>query len=176
MNTSTIDTAIEQAYNAALNNPNLFNYEETKNLFFQPPTPLEGDANKTVEVHVYRHVSGQKGFRVVGRIKSGLCVVTRIKNYGPDTESEKPWPSDIDAAIDEFNKQRLQIAQQYINQYFDAFTLVELSKKLAAGSFQQYPKIAATLEWMDQVKLLVLNQQNPTFPAPPYSAAEVLAE
>ena len=175
MNTTLLDNAIEDAYNAALNNPNLFNYEETKNLFFQPPTPVNGNDKQTVEVHVYKHVSGEKGFRVVGRLKEGLFLATRVKNSGADTDSEKPW-GNLEEEHTSFLRGRDVLAEQFINQYFNTFDLVELSRKLAVGSFAIYPKAAATLEWVDSCKAIARVQKTPSFPTPPYSVAEVLSE
>lgn len=175
MNTTLLDNAIEEAFNAALNNSDLFNYEETKSLFFQPPTPVNGDVDQTVEVHVYKHVSGQKGFRVVGRLKEGLFLATRVKNSGPDVDSEKPW-GNLDEQYASFLRGRDSLAEQFINQYFNTFDLVELSKKLAVGSFAVYPKAAATLEWVDICKAIARIQETPNFPAPPYPVAEVVSE
>ncbi len=91
MDTTLIDNAIEQAYNERSSDPYLFDWETTKSYFFQPETPVNGNPNQTVEVHLYKNFDGQKGFRVVGRIKNGSLVATRVKNFGPDTASEKPW-------------------------------------------------------------------------------------
>jgi hypothetical protein len=82
MNLTAINSAIEVAYANALANGG------------QRVMPHAIEPNVTIQTDEYTSISGD-GFRVVCIIKgqNGASVI-RVKNYGPDTNSEKEWPSE----------------------------------------------------------------------------------
>jgi len=81
MSEEEINQAIESAYLAALPNPKTIEAQEiSPNIFLR--------------TDVYNSNIGS-GFKVVCIVFSeNGASVFRIKNYGPDTKSETPWPSE----------------------------------------------------------------------------------
>ena len=81
MSEAEINQAIEEAYLAALSNPQIIeNQEISPNVFL-----------RTV---VYNSNIGS-GFKIICNVFSeNGAFVFRIKNYGPDTQSETPWPEE----------------------------------------------------------------------------------
>jgi hypothetical protein len=83
MNLTAINTTIETAFTAAL-----FNAQK------QSAQPVGNNPNQTVAVVTYDAPTGS-GFRVVGTINIDGCKIIRVRNYGPDTASEREWPDNI---------------------------------------------------------------------------------
>ena len=87
MNLGPINSAIDAAFSDALANPQKV-----------APAPVNGSANQTIQTVVYQAPTGS-GFRVVGTVIVNGVRITRIKNNGPDTASERDWPADIEAEV-----------------------------------------------------------------------------
>jgi len=88
MNITAINSAIDEAYsNAILNGgQRVFSHAIANNV--------------TLQTDSYNSINGN-GFRVVCIVKrqDGASVV-RVKNYGPDINSEKEWPEEgIEVAL-----------------------------------------------------------------------------
>jgi hypothetical protein len=96
MDLTAINAAIDAAYQAALANPQK-----------QAPQAVGGNANQTVSVVTYVAPAGP-GFRVVGTLNVGGCRIVRVRNHGPDTASERAWPSDIESHVAEIVAQAKQ--------------------------------------------------------------------
>jgi len=92
MQTATLDAAADAAFAEAVQNP------------VRVPRHWIAD-NATLQTDTYVAPDGV-GFRVVCRIVDALSgvAVARVRNYGPDTDSERPWPADIEL---ELNRLRL---------------------------------------------------------------------
>jgi hypothetical protein len=79
MNTEIIDNEINLLYNQSLDNPQII-----------PPYFIDGNEDYICEVETYESLEGN-GFRIVGRLKENGKTYIRIKNYGPDVNSERAW-------------------------------------------------------------------------------------
>jgi hypothetical protein len=83
VNIAYLDAVVEAEYQAAVLNP-------------ERRHPVEVLPNVTVQTDLYVAPEGQ-GFRVVCNVAdpTTFAVVSRVKNYGPDAQSETPWPDDV---------------------------------------------------------------------------------
>jgi len=116
------------------------------------PTQVGDDPNQSVRTDTYTAPTGA-GFRVVGTITEHGCNVSCVRNHGPDTRSERSWPTDFDT----------EIAQQ-------------LALKLASAKTAKAREIyntgrAATLVLFGQLPLGVQAQFSPVL-----TAADVAAK
>jgi hypothetical protein len=79
MDTKIIDKEIELLFNQSLEDPQIIR-----------PYFVRGNTNLVAEVQTYTSLEGN-GFRVVGKLKKNNKTYIRVKNYGPDTQSEMTW-------------------------------------------------------------------------------------
>jgi hypothetical protein len=79
MNTEIIDNEIDKLYNLSLNSPQII-----------PPYFVGENQNYIVSVDTYTSLEGN-GFRVVGKLKEDGKTYIRVKNHGPDVNSERDW-------------------------------------------------------------------------------------
>lgn len=88
MNLATINSAIDAAYADALSNGG------------QRVMPHAIAPNIMLQTDIYVAPSGS-GFRVICTIRrNDGAFIQRVKNYGPDTNSEKQWPEEgIEVAL-----------------------------------------------------------------------------
>lgn len=88
MDLTTINLAINTAYNAAIANGGL------------GAAPQVIAPNVTLHTEPYVSTEGS-GFRIVCIVKrEDGAIVVRVKNYGPDTNSEIEWPQEgIEVAL-----------------------------------------------------------------------------
>lgn len=88
MDITAINSAIDSAYADALANGG------------QRVRPQVIAPNVTIQTDSYASMNGS-GFRVLCFIKrADGAFVLRVKNYGPDTQSEREWPQEgIEAAL-----------------------------------------------------------------------------
>ncbi len=137
MDLTPINSAIDAAFAAAHANPQK-----------QAPTPVAGNLDQTVAVVTYVAPTGS-GFRVVATLNIGGCRITRVKNHGPDTASERAWPADIEAHV--------------------AAEVAKAKASKAKAIYQQGR--AATLSIFNQLQLGVQAQFSPVLDASDKAAA-----
>jgi hypothetical protein len=186
MNLSPINSAMQAAFDAALQNPQKV-----------APTQVGDDSNQTVQTVVYEAPTGS-GFRVVGRIKvsnpnneTGFGadhVATKVLNHGPDEASVKDWPTEgIEVAAEAYFAARTQrqraskikAAEAHVLKWFTPLGVSALQDKLLekkeAGELANYPKLVAVYTWMKTIQATAL-AGSITFPDSPHTFDEVLAE
>jgi hypothetical protein len=79
MNTKILDKEIDFLY-----------YQSLEDAQIISPYFVRGNKNFICEVETYESLEGN-GFRVVGKLKENGKTYIRVKNYGPDINSEKAW-------------------------------------------------------------------------------------
>lgn len=159
MDTTAINSAMAAAFSAGVK---------------QPPTPVGGDSNKTVQVVTYQAPNGS-GFQVIGRIKVGGYVATRVLNSGPDAASERDWPADIEDEAQKYALACVEKAKAFISRFISPLAISDGQQKMATRDLSTLPKTVAVATWLQTVKSLALAGQV-IFPNPPFTEIEVLAE
>ena len=169
MNLTAINSAMQAAYDAALVNP-----------LKQAPTQVGDDPNQTVQVVIYQAPTGS-GFRVIGRIKVGGYVATKVLNHGPDTGSARDWPVEgIEAAAAAHVSRCVQAGEALVERSgFSAARLVTLMDLLMttkeANALGSRPKLVALYTGLQTVKQTAL-AGSITFPPAPHTFEEVVSE
>ena len=169
MNLETINSAMQAAYDAALVNP-----------VKQAPAQVGDDPNQTVQTVVYVAPNGT-GFRIVGRIKVGGFVATKVMNFGPDTGSVRDWPAEgIEAAAAAHVSKCVQAGEALVERSgFSAARLVTLMDLLMttkeANALGSRPKLVALYAWLQTVKATAL-AGSVQFSAAPFTFEEVVSE
>jgi hypothetical protein len=79
MNTKILDKEINDLYNQSLEDAQIISS------YF-----VRGNKNFICEVETYTSLEGD-GFRVVGKLKENGKTYIRVKNHGPDINSERAW-------------------------------------------------------------------------------------
>jgi hypothetical protein len=169
MDLTAINSAIDAAYAAALSNP-------------QRVMPQTIAPNVTLQTDTYVAPDGL-GFRVVATIfvPEANFRVSRIKNHGPDTESEREWPTEgIEAAAQVHVARCIQAGADFVNRSgFDADRKVILLNKLLKAKDENvvanFPKLVALYGWMETVQQMAVSG-NTFFLKAPYAFDEVIAE
>jgi hypothetical protein len=169
MDLTPLNAAIEAAYQTALINPQLV----------MPQTIAE---NVTLQTDTYTAATGP-GFKVICivTISSVNFRVSRVRNHGPDTASEREWPAEgIEAAAQAHVAKCLTQGAGYVTaKGFDADKKVILLNKLLsvkeADALAAKPKLVALYTWMEIVQGMAIAGQT-MFPQPPHTFEEVLSE
>ncbi len=169
MDLTLLNAAIDAAFAAALTNP-------------QRVTPQVIAENVTLQTDTYVAPTGS-GFRVVCRIKvpEANFTVTRVRNHGPDTASERDWPAEgIEAAAQAHVAKCLSQGAAYVTaKGFDADKKVILLNKLLsvkeAEALAAHPKLVALYTWFETVQGMAIAGQT-MFPPAPHTFEEVIAE
>jgi hypothetical protein len=170
MDLTAINSAIESAYADALANGG------------QRAMPQTIAPNATLQTDTYVAPDGE-GFRVVATIfiPEANFRVSRVKNHGPDTGSEREWPTEgIEAAAQAHVARCIQAGADFVNRSgFDADKKVILLNKLLKakedGTVANFPKLAALYAWMETVQNMAVIGQT-SFLRAPYSFEEVIKE
>lgn len=169
MDLTSLNQAIDAAFAVALANP-------------QRIAPQTVAPNVTLQTDTYVSPKGG-GFRVVCRIivPEANFSVSRVKNHGPDTQSEQDWPSEgIEAAAQAHVARCIAAGENHVTQAgFNADRKVILLNKLLkvkeANALAEHPKLAALYGWMESVQSkAVAGLLN--FAKPPHTFEEVIAE
>ena len=134
MNLGPINSAIDAAFSSALSNPQKV-----------APAPVNGDPNQTVQTVVYQAPAGS-GFRVVGTVIINGTRITRVKNHGPDTGSEREWTADIEAEVVRQVTAAKQAKAVEIYQSGRAATLAIWNAALEAQTIGNRVKLAADFQ------------------------------
>ena len=168
MNLTAINSAIDAAFTAALANPQKV-----------AATPVGSDPNQTVQTVTYVAPTGS-GFRIIGRVKVGGYTAICVRNHGPDTKSERDWPSEgIEAAAAAHVQRCIAGAEATIGKAFSALVLLDGFKRIvsatATNTLVSIPKTVAVATWVETVKQTALAGSN-RFPPAPFTVAEVLSE
>jgi hypothetical protein len=169
MDLAPLNAAIDAAYAAALANPQRV----------MPQTIAE---NVTLQTDTYVAPTGG-GFRVVCRIKVPEVnfTVSKVRNHGPDTASERAWPTEgIEAAAQAHVARCIAQGADYVTRKgFDADRKVILLNKLLqvkeADALASKPKLVALYTWMETVQGMAVAGQT-MFPQPPHTFEEVISE
>lgn len=168
MDLTPLNQAIEAAFAAALANT-------------QRALPQTIAENVTLQTDTYVAPTGS-GFRVVCRVKvpEANFTVTRVKNHGPDTASEREWPAEgIEAAAQAHVARCIAAGAAHVAKGFDADKKVILLNKLLKAKEENtvanFPKLVALYTWMETVQALAVAGQT-YLPACPHTFEEVLAE
>ena len=170
MDLTPLNQAIEAAYAAALANGG------------QRVLPQTIAENVTLQTDTYVAPAGS-GFRVVCTVAvpSMNFRVSRVKNHGPDTASERDWPAEgIEAAAQAHVARCIQAGADYVTRKgFDADRKVILLNKLLKAKetdvLASVPKLVALYTWMETVQALAVAGQT-MFPAAPNTFEEVMSE
>lgn len=168
MDLTAINSTMDAAFSAALANPQK-----------AAPAQVGDDPNQTVQTDTYVAPTGS-GFRVVGRLKVGGYTAICVRNHGPDTKSERDWPSEgIEATAAAHVQRCIAGAETHIARSFSTLILMDGLKRImaaiAAGTLASIPKTVAVATWVETVKQTALAGSN-RFPPAPFTVAEVLAE
>jgi hypothetical protein len=170
MELTVINSAIDAAYADALANGG------------QRVMPQTVAPNVTLQTDTYVAPDGE-GFRVVATIfvPEANFRVSRVKNHGPDTSSEREWPIEGIEAVAKAHVARCieAGAAHVIRAGFDADKKVILLNKLLKvkedSAVADFPKLTALYTWMETVQQMAVSGQ--TFlPKAPYSFEEVIKE
>lgn len=146
MNLETIDQAIDTAYQAALNDPQIV----------APQTIAE---NVTLRTDIYSSPRGE-GFRIVCAVSvpEANFTVLRVRNHGYDSNSERAWPAEgIEAAAQAHVRRCIAAgAAHVVRSGFSADEKVILLNKLLKAkeddALEGCPKLVALYAWMEQVQ------------------------
>jgi len=171
MNLTAINSAIDAAYAAALANGGQRSMRQT----IAP--------NVTLQTDTYVAPDGA-GFRVVARVMVPEANFTaiRVRNHGPNTSSERDWPSEgIEAAAKAHIVRCIQSGADHVNNNgFDADRKVILLNKLLKAKEENavanFPKLTALYGWMETVQGMAISGRAILFPTPPYTFEEVISE
>ncbi len=172
MDLTPLNAATDAAYNAAL---------------AQMPTPERVlpqtiAENVTLQTDTFVAPTGP-GFRVVCTVAvpSVNFRVSRVKNHGPDTASERDWPTEgIEAAAQAHVARCIQAgADHVLRAGFDADRKVILLNKLLKAketdTLASVPKLVALYGWMETIQGLAIAGQT-LFPPALHTFEEVVAE
>lgn len=170
MDLTPLNQAIDAAYDAALANGG------------QRVLPQVIAPNVTLQTDTYVAPTGS-GFRVVCRVTvpEANFTVTRVRNHGPDTQSEHEWPNEgIETAAKSHVARCIEAgAAHVLRAGFDADKKVILLNKLLKvkedGTLAEHPKLTALYAWMEAVQSMAVGGQT-FFPKAPNSFEEVVAE
>jgi hypothetical protein len=170
MDLTAINQAVDAAYDAALSN-------DGQRIMPQTIAP-----NVTLRTDTYVAPSGS-GFRVVCTINIPEVnfTVSRVRNHGPDTTSEKTWPSGgIEAAAQAHVARCIQAGADFVNRSgFDADRKVILLNKILKAkedsAVANFPKLTALYAWMETVQAMAVSGQT-FFPKAPHSFEDVIKE
>lgn len=174
MDLTAINSAIDAAYADALANGG------------QGAMPQTIAPNVTLQTDTYVAPDGP-GFRVVARITvpEANYTAVRVKNHGPDTASERDWPSEgIEDAAQAHVARRIQAGADFVSRSgFDADRKVILLNKLLKAKEENtvanFPKLTALYSWMETVQsMAVIGQPSfpKGFPKAPHTFEEVIKE
>lgn len=169
MNLTPLNQAIDEAFNAALASPERVAEHEIA-------------ANVTLRTETYIAPEGE-GFRVVCCVKIPEInfSVSRVRNHGPDIQSEIEWPEEgVEAAAEAHVASCISSGANFVLQAgFDADRKVILLNKLLKVkenfNLANYPKLIAVYEWMEQVQTMAVAGNN-FFPSAPFTFEEVIRE
>jgi hypothetical protein len=169
MDLTAINSAMDAAFSTALANPQK-----------AAPAQVGDDPNQTVQTVTYVAPTGS-GFRVIGRIVVGGFSATKVRNHGPDTKSERDWPSEgIEAAAGAFIQRCIRSGEVAVERAgFTASRLVTCMDLLLqikeAGTLAAHPKLVATYGWLQTVKAMSVAGQQ-MLPNCPHTFEEVVSE
>jgi hypothetical protein len=169
MDLIAINQAIDAAFAVALTTP-------------QRVAPQTIAPNVTLQTETYVAPSGS-GFRVVCviAVPEANFSVWRVKNHGPDADSERDWPSEgIEVAAQAHVSSCIQAGADFVNRSgFDADRKVILLNKLLKnkedGTVASVPKLTALYAWMETVQGMAVSGQT-FFPRTPHTFEQVIAE
>jgi hypothetical protein len=170
MDLTAINSAIDAAYADALVNGG------------QMTLPQTIAQNVTLRIDSYV-APGGSGFRVVACVvvPEANYTAVRVKNHGPDTDSEREWPSEgIEAAAQAHVARCIEAGADFVNRSgFDADRKVILLNKLLKakqdGTVADFPKLTALYVWMETVQAMAVSGQT-FFPKAPHTFEEVIKE
>lgn len=170
MDLTAINSAIDAAYADALASGG------------QRQLPHVIAPNVTLKTDTYVAPNGS-GFRVVCTIEVPEVhfAVSRVKNHGPDTQSERQWPAEgIEAAAQAHVARCIQAGADFVNRSgYDADRKVILLNKLLKAkeddTVADFPKLTALYGWMETVQSMAVSGQT-FFPKAPHSFEEVIKE
>lgn len=170
MNLAPLNAAIDASYATALANGG------------QRQMPQTIAENVTLRTDTYVAPAGP-GFRVVCTVAvpSVNFRVSRVKNHGPDTASERDWPAEgIEAAAQAHVARCIAAGAAHVTRAgFDADKKVILLNKLLKAketdTLASVPKLVALYTWMETVQGMAIAGQT-MFPPRPHTFEEVIAE
>ena len=169
MDLTAINTAMDAAFSAALENP--------QNV---APNQVGGEPNQTVQTVVYQAPEGN-GFRVIGRVKAGNFSAIKIRNHGPDSLSERDWPAEgIEAAAAAYIQRCIKSGEGAVERAgYTASRLVTCMDLLfqvkEAGALALHPKLVTSYAWLQAVKAAAVAGET-MFPPCPHTFEEVVSE
>jgi len=169
MDLTAINLAIDAAFAASLAYPQKV-----------APTQVGDYTNQTVQTVTYVAPTGS-GFRVIGRIKVGNFSASKVRNHGPETNSEKDWPAEgIEAAAAAYIQRCIKFGEATVERAgYTASRLVTCMDLLfqvkEAGSLAAHPKLVATYAWLQGVKMVAVAGEIMFQPCP-HTFEEVVSE
>ena len=175
MDTTLIDSQINSLYQTALgqNPPQKIT-----------PYSISGTTGQSVKLELYSGPKGS-GFQVIGEIVIGGYTARRVRQAGPETNRDKPWPQNIEMEAEQWVKDSISQAFSWADcQGFKADHKVTLLNKYVndlaiAGNLTNLtaskPKLVAIRGWFDNLQLMAMNGKR-FFPVAPYSFKEIIDE
>lgn len=170
MDLALLSSAIEAAYAAALANGG------------QRQMPQTIAENVTLRTDTYVAPTGP-GFRVVCTVSvpSANFRVSKVRNHGPDTASERDWPAEgIEAATQAHVLRCVEAGKAHVRRAgFDGLEMASLLRRFFVAQQNNQlagkPKLVALYGWTEEVEQMAMAGQT-MFPPAPHTFEEAMGE